>query len=394
MPVNARGMTATTDLAASDLVVDMSSKLLLLEPDKNQFMKFVSKLRKAPTKATTFSWQDDQIVQFSDTLSAAIVGAGDATITVSNKDRWLPNDLALIPSTGEIVKVTAASGSGAGTISITRGAGGTAAAAASGAVLVKVGSSWGEGSSTRDASNNIISLETVKNNNFNYTQVEKTVCSQTATQIAVGQSGGLYSGDPRKHQQMLKGMEHAKKKNNTCYFGKRAIAGNDRKTGGMIEFITTTAATTSLTQANIDADLGPFFRNGNSKKTLFTTRRVASKISANMHVQMVYNDSTPAGGDIDKGSTYGARVRTYVGDSGEFDVVIDNSLSDIATYAGYGLFIDDTEMGYRFLPGRDDKLVVDAQLADVDGKVDYYITEWGLQRGLAGHHAMWTSVAA
>ena len=390
---NNRGMTATTDQSTNDLVVDMSKKVLQLEPGRN---KLLDDLKQVETFQTQFYYQDDQMVRFSDTLGAAVADGTTTTITVSNKDRWAINDLGFIPSTGEIIKFTAVAGSGAGTTTVVRGAGGTAAAASNSVAIIKIGSSWGEGSSTRDASNNIISLETVKNPNYNYTQVEKTIVSQTNTQIAVGQGGGMYSGDPRKYQQAMAGKIHARKMNHTAWYGKRAISGNDRKTGGFIEFVTTTAGTTTLSAANIDTDLAVFFRysaDSNQEKKLYATRRVAAKLSATVDSQIVWNDPK-AGGELDKGMTAGRRVRHYVGDSGEFDIVVEDALGDYATYAGYGVFIDHTDTALRYLHGRNTKLMVDANLADVDGKVDYLLTEFGIQRGLAAHHAAWTAVAA
>lgn len=389
MPNN-RGMTATTDQASADLVVDMSKKILELEPGRN---KLLEDLKQVETYQTQFYYQDDQMVRFSDTLGAAVIDAVATSFTVSNRDRWAINDLALIPSTGEIVKFTAVTGSGSGTATVTRGAGGTAAAAASGAALIKIGSSWGEGSSTRDSSNNIISLETQKNSNFNYTQIERTVVAQTGTQIAVGQGGGMYSGDPRKYQQAMAGKVHARKRNHTAWYGKRAISGNDRKTGGFLEFVTTTAGTTTLSAANIDTDLATFFRYGEQEKKLYATRRVSAKLSATVDSQIIWNDPA-GGGDLDKGMRAGRRVRHYLGDSGEFDIVVEDALGDYTNYAGYGVFIDHSDTAIRYLHGRNTKLYVDAQLADVDGKVDYILDETGIQRGLAAHHAAWTAVAA
>lgn len=394
---NVRGMSATTDVASQDRVVDMAKKVIMLEPDKNQMVKFVDSLGVEVTHNPEFHWQTDQIVQFIDQVSGTVADANDNTIPVDNGDRWLPNDVILVTSgtsAGEVMRVTSISSN---TLTVERNVAGTGTSMADNDYLLKVSSSWGEGSSVRDSNNAIISLQTAKADNYNYAQVEKTVVSLTASQEAYSGAGGHHSGDARKYDQARAGMEHAKKMNQTCYFGKRAASGNTRYTGGFIEFITRTAGTTSLTHANIDTDVNTFMRYGSSKKKLFTTRRVSGKISklAADKIEVQGAAQAHAGmGDIDKGAAYGARIRTFIADGGEFEIIVDDTLGDIAAYLGYGLFIDPMDVKRRVAPGRDTKLHLDAQLPDVDGKVDYYLTEWGLQRGNASHHGMWTAVAA
>lgn len=393
---NVRGTSVTTDAASQDVVVDMSKKVIMLEPDKNQMIKFVSSLTKSVTNNPKFQWQTDQIVQFIDQVSGAVADENDDTIPVDNGDRWLKNDVILVTSgtsAGEVMRVVSVSGN---TLTVTRNVAGTGTSMADNDYLLKVSSAWGENSDIRDSSGTAIALQTVKADNYNYAQVEQTVVSLSGSQEAYSSAGGQYSGDARKYDQARAGMEHAKKMNQTCYFGKRAISGSTRYTGGFIEFITRTAGTTSLTHANIDADVNTFMRYGSSRKKLFTTRRVSGKISKIAADKIVVNDGAghTGGGDIDKGATYGARVRTFIADGGEFDVIVDDTLGDVTAFLGYGLFIDPTDVAYRFAPGRDTKLHVDAQLPGVDGKTDFYRTEWGLQRGNASHHGMWTAVAA
>lgn len=396
---NIEGMSTTNQINAEDLVVDMSNKVIDLEPDRNQMVRFLRNLKKSPTKNFKFWWQKDAQVDHIDAVSATVSASSVDTVSVDNGDQFAINDLVLVvsgSSAGEVFKVTAVSGDD---LTVARGRAGTPSTMADNDVLVKIGSSWGEGSSVRNSSNGIISLETVKTDDYNFTQVEKTVLATSGTQLAMGQNGGLYSGDPRKYQAMMQGKVHARKMNHTCYFGKRYETGNERGTGGFIEFISNTSSTTSLTLANLDSDIATYYRYGMNHKTLFCSRRVARKITSQAHGLITVNDpadASPAisGGYAEKGRTLGVRVRRFEGDGGSFDIIVDDTLDDLSAYAGYGLHIDMTDVAYRFLPGRDTRLIVDAQLPDVDGKVDYYLTEWGIQRGHASHHAMWTSVAA
>lgn len=389
---NVRGMSSTTDVASQDLVVDMAKKVVMLEPDRMKMIKFVTDLKKESSHNPKAQWQTDQIVQFADAVSGAVADANDNTIPVDNGDKFLPNDLILVTSgtsDGEVMRVTSISSN---TLTVERNVAGSGTSMADNDTIVKIGSSWGEGSSVRDSNNAIISLQTVKEDNYNYLQVEKTVVSQTNSDIAYSGAGGHYSGDARKYDQARAGMEHGKKMNLTCYLGKRAISGNNRKTGGFKEFISRTASTNTLTHAAIDTDVATFFRYGADRKRLYTSRRVSSKITKIAADKIEVQGPLQSGGDIDKGTTYGARVRTFVADGGEFDIIVDDMIGDVLP--GYGFFIDPTDVAYRFAPGRDTKLHLDAQLPDVDGKVDYYLTEWGLQRGNASHHGMWTAVSA
>lgn len=393
---NVRGTSVTTDAASQDRVVDMAKKVIMLEPDKNPMIKFVSSLRKEVTHNPEFHWQTDQIVQFIDQVSGTVADANDDTIPVDNGDRWLPNDVILVTSgtsAGEVMRVVSVSSN---TLTVVRNVAGTGTSMADNDYLLKVSSSWGENSSVRDSNGAAIALQTVKADNYNYAQIEQTVVSLSGSQEAYSAAGGHYSGDARKYDQARAGMEHAKKMNQTCYLGKRAASGATRYTGGFNEFITRSAATTSLTHANIDTDVNTFMRYGSSRKKLFTTRRVSGKISKIAADKIVVNDqgAHTGGGDIDKGATYGARVRTFIADGGEFEIIVDDTLSDVAAFLGYGFFIDPTDVAYRFAPGRDTKLHLDAQLPGQDGKTDFYRTEWGLQRGNASHHGKWTAVAA
>lgn len=387
---NVRGMTSTTSVANDpDQIIDMSRKVLMLEPGRNPLIDRLSK-NKAVAGGPKFNWLTDQMRAFSDTLDAAVADGSTDTIAVSNLDRWQLHDLILAPTTGEVMRVTAvAAGTGVGNLTVARGIAGTAAAIADAAALIRLASSWGEGSVPRTAYETPIALRTDKGTDYNYTQITQTVVAQTGTVLA----SDYYSGDQRKYDQIAAGKDHAKAMNYTCYIGKRGISGNVRATGGFLEFVTRTAGTTSLTEANIDADLATFYRYGSARKVLFTGRRVSAKISQNAHDRVQVGVTAPTG-DIDKGSTYGGRVRTYVGDSGEFDIVVDDFFTDNSTYAGYGLHLDMSDTAYRFLAGRDTKLHTDVELPGQDGKVDLYRTEWGIQRGHASHHGMWTAVAA
>ena len=62
--------------------------------------------------------------------------------------------------------------------------------------------------------------------------------------------------------------------------------------------------------------------------------------------------------------------------------------------AGQAYLLDMESFRYRFMEGRDTQLQTNIQAPDVDGEVDQYISEVGLERKQAPRHAMLKGVTA
>jgi len=52
----------------------------------------------------------------------------------------------------------------------------------------------------------------------------------------------------------------------------------------------------------------------------------------------------------------------------------------VEEYSGYAFLLDLNCFRYRFMANRDTKLMMNVQAPDVDGEIDQFITEAGLER--------------
>lgn len=91
-------------------------------------------------------------------------------------------------------------------------------------------------------------------------------------------------------------------------------------------------------------------------------------------------------------TTYGVKIYEYVTAFGTINL-IHNPLFT-GEYAGYGFLLDMDCFKYRYMNDRDTKLETNVQANDVDGEVDQYKTECGLQRIQAPKCALLKGVTA
>ena len=85
-------------------------------------------------------------------------------------------------------------------------------------------------------------------------------------------------------------------------------------------------------------------------------------------------------------TTYGVKISKWMTAFGEVNMV-HNPLF-VEDYASYGFMLDMECFRYRYMEGRDTKLKTNIQAPDVDGTVDEYLTECGLERKQAPRHSI------
>ena len=91
-------------------------------------------------------------------------------------------------------------------------------------------------------------------------------------------------------------------------------------------------------------------------------------------------------------STYGVKVSKYVTAFGQINIV--HVPLFVGNYGGHAFLLDMDCFKIRTMNNRDTKLFTNVQAPDVDGQIDQYITECGLQRIHAAKCALLKGVTA
>jgi len=119
------------------------------------------------------------------------------------------------------------------------------------------------------------------------------------------------------------------------------------------------------------------FTYGNSTKMMFAGGLVLQAINeiARGQVQTKTGDTT-----------YGVKISEWMTPFGTVNIV-HNPLF-VEEYAGYAFMLDMESFRHRYMVDRDTKLMTNVQAPDVDGVVDQYLTECGLERKQAPRHAL------
>ncbi|MCK9369582.1 DUF5309 domain-containing protein [Candidatus Dojkabacteria bacterium] len=252
-----------------------------------------------------------------------------------------------------------------------------AAAGADGDGLYIIGNVSEENSGARNVNTTRSSKQS------NYTQIFKTTIAVSGTEAAAE----LYGGKDLPYLRAKHGTQHALDIERAFWFGeKKSTTGTnshpERATGGVLEFINSGNAYVQdqsgpLTASDFNLFLKEGFTYGNSEKFLFAGGNVLQAVNEFSRGQLLTSV-----GD----TTYGVKVSKYMTPFGSINIVhVPLFVSD---YAGYAFLLDMECFKYRFMQGRDTKLMTNIQAPDVDGEIDQYMTECGLQRMQAARNAL------
>ena len=286
-------------------------------------------------------------------------------------------DIVMNQRTGERMEVTAIASPT--TITTSRSWGSTAAAAgADGDGIYIIGNVNEENASARQINTTRASKET------NYTQIFKCTFGASGTE----KESDLYGPDDLPYLRAKKGTEHALDIERAFWFGEKAsttgtLGYAKKSTGGVLEFIESNNAFVQDQGGPITApDLNTFLREGftygSTTKTLFAGGIVLQAISEIARGQI---QTKPIA------SSYGMKISEWVTPFGSINIV-HNPLF-IQDWAGYAFLLDVQDcFKYVNMKNRDTKLHTNVQAPDVDGQVDQYITECGLERKQAARCAL------
>lgn len=184
------------------------------------------------------------------------------------------------------------------------------------------------------------------------------------------------------YQRRKKGIEHMVDIERAFLFGKKSkdTSGTHpiRTTDGVLSLISTYATANVDTEAEFQEFLEDAFENGNTEKYAFCGPAMVSQINAwaQNKLQIVQGEQA-----------YGLTILRYISAHGTLNIIKHDLLKG-NPYGNYAIVLDMEKLTYRYLTGRDTKLHTNRQANDIDGQVDEYLSEVGLQFELEQCHAI------
>jgi hypothetical protein len=212
-----------------------------------------------------------------------------------------------------------------------------------------------------------------------YTEIFRTPFGVTETSKA---TETLIKENDLDYQRRKKGKEHAIDIERAFIFGKKAklTSGThpERFTEGVVNAVTTYATANVDTEAEFETWLEDLFAYGQTEKYLLASPAFVSMINgwAKSKVQITQSEKT-----------YGIQIIKYVSAHGTVNIIKHDLLKG-SLYGNYGIGLDFEALTYRYLTGRDTKLLTDRQSPGDDELIEEYLTECGLQIAEEQRHAL------
>lgn len=402
---NAARSTAVSS-AEGRLVVDAVDKIFLLEPNKHPLVTLLTNvgkvwdgkawvgagISKASTTNPEFKWFEDYYggrfgavaIAYNNTddpvtITVSVVGAGTSSAYI-----FTVGDVIRNARTGEnMIVATVASGT---TITAGRAFGTTPKTAGlAGDSLFIIGNASEENAGAR----NVNSTRSAANTN--YTQIFRTSIALSNTEKEVK----LYGGPDLPYQRAKKGTEHCLDIERAFWWSQKYsdTSGTQtnqprRSTGGVLEFIQAGNSYVQnqngpLTAPDFNTFLREGFTYGNNEKLLFASGLVLQAINEMARGQIRIKTEE---------KTYGIQISEWFTPFGMINIVHNPLFID--AYASYAFLMDMECFRYRFMMNRDTVLRLNIQAPDLDGQVDEYISEVGLERKQAPRHALLLGVTS
>lgn len=365
----------TANVAEARQVIDVSKQIGEYVKEAAPFSVILQRAKKDPVTSWKYQWYDDEPIGMRTQVKVANSKvAGDDSLSIDVNDATIFNvaDLVKVGRTGEVMRVTAITD--ADTIKVTRAFGTTAIAALQkDDWLYNLGGAFAEMTGAPDA---IMDQPTMREN---VTQITKTTIKGSGTLEAIRLQT---AGNERNRQRRKKSLEHMLKIERALLYGEKndGSTGGVRATGGALSFITTNVMDVNgiLTEAGMNdfARLAWSSTASSPTKLLCFSPEVGAIIN-----QFAANKIETATGD----EAYGLRLKKYNTFFGTFLLAPTRVLE--LDYADMMLALDIENIFYRPLKGRDTQLRVDIHNPDLDGWMDEYLTEFGLQVEMEKTHA-------
>lgn len=369
------GFNGTTTV----LVRDIGPKVLYVDPSASPFTLLSEKAGSKVATNPRFEWYEKALRPKLTNLSSSI---NDTTTTIpvaTNTGLYgQVNDLVLNPSTSEIYRITGVAASAFTVVRAQLGTSGTTSTSTDDSLFI-IGSAYPEGANVQNPDE----WQPVQVSNF--TQIFRRPFGATRTR----EGAESYFGGNREEQRAEKAIEHAIDIERAFLFGTgyedTTTAGAPRRTTrGFIKFQTgfgngsmqVKDAGGTLTETELEQWLQDVFSktSAGDSRTLFSAPGVITILDqlAAARLETVPTDKT-----------YGIAVKQWLTSHGTLNIVkhrlLENGPGGGQGYGAYALAVDVSKLMYRPYSNGSTKLMVDRQGPGVDGWVDEYLTECGLQ---------------
>jgi len=363
----------TGNIQSAQRIVDMDDMVHQLDPNATALTALLMKLAKKPTINPKYDQLTDEFRPLNDTINGAQTDS-DTAIEVDNGSYWRAGDLAYLPETKELLFVVSVA---ANTLTVATRPWGEAAKVA----ISDADEIWIVGNAFEEGAGKPAIRTTKKGTDFNYTEIFREPFGSTGTQ----ENSSTYGNEGIAGLRKKHGIEHMLQIERAFWFGQRKedTSGTHpkRATRGVMQALLAAgsgAATKDAGGAFTDTEMEDFlrdlFRYGSDTKFLFASRLAMSVISnsfAQGKLQMFPEDQV-----------YGISITSYLSPHGMAKLITNNLFTGTGTdkeFGGWIVALDLMDLNYRFLQNRDTKLYVNRQANDVDGTIDEYLTECGLQ---------------
>lgn len=362
---------------------DVFPLMLKYEPEAAPLTVLMGKLRKKKATDPKIEWFEIEPLPKQDLIAGA-VGAGDATITVTNYKYFRAGDVVQIMETGENVLVTATPANT--NLAVTRAWGEVAAAAAAnGGKLRILGNANEENALGRD----VIAVQRAPK--FNYLGIlrDPFAISNTAKVTAT------FAGMDFEEDAVEALLYHRKNLEDMFLQGQRYedTSGTEprRSSRGIVRWIATNVVNVGggLTEPVLDGFLRRLFRFGSKSKVLLCAPIATQAISGFPKDRIRVSDVMQ--------KKYGLALNEYISPFGKVilanhDLMTNDDLQDFDGLAGHAIAVDMANVEMRHMEGRVTVRNQNIQENDRDGRRDEYLTEAGLQVGLEKTHGKLTGI--
>ena len=386
---------------------DWREGLLLYYPNsKFPMTALTSLMRKETCKDAKFNWHEKEWDSRRIALDEDLDNSETAITVVAGATKLVAGSLLLVEESGELIEVTTTPTVDT-TIGVVRRSVGSVAATevlyeGSGVnpYMSIVGTAHEEAADTPD------SVHIQPTTRFNYTQIFRNSLGLTRT----AQNTYLRTGEQVKESKRECLENHATDMERAFFWGQASelTSGSHpkRTTDGLVTAIRTFgdadcetafgAGTTDL--AELEAGLKKVFRYGGDQKLCFCGNTFlmavnqAIRLAGWSQYQITSSDKL-----------YGMNIQRLLCPFGEVFLkphpLFNAMPSGVNTAAYYGwdtngVFVDTQFLKYRPLRNSDTKYLANRQGNGIDGMTSEYLTECGLEIGVAKAHSIWTGVYA
>ena len=358
----------TFDLDTQRRDLDIAKDIARYIPEETPWTVMLMQSRKKATQAAQFFWWEEDIYGYwSQINNAAGYDSVATSIVVDDGTLFKAKDIVKIPRTGEIMFVSSVN---INTLTVVRGYGETVAAAiVDNDYIFNLGNAMEERSSAPEEK----LLQPTKI--YNYCGITRTTFGGSGTLLAEQQ---VTNEQERARLTRDKGIDHRLALERQLLFGERKedATNKRRMSRGVEKFITTNVydAGGTLTEVEFDNNVcEPVFKYGSKTKVLIASPRMVSIINGFAKEKLQVSQGARA---------YGLELMEYISPHGRLVIAPSRMLE---YYYAYHSFVVD--MKFAFLRTlRDTKLRRNIHAPDLDGFLDEYLTEAGLELRVEKSH--------